>query len=401
MTGSAKSRVVLVPCGGYEPAEVEAAVEQGLALLGPEALPEPGGKSLLLKPNFLRHAPADKAITTHPAVFRGVALALKKRGWQELSYGDSPGNPVADTPARVADACGIGQAARELGVVPADFDHGRAVDFPDGGSCRSFVLCPGAAEADVIVNLPKMKTHALQRVTGAVKNMYGCVYGLEKGMGHARFSDAASFAGMLADLHRLLRPRLHIMDGIVAMEGNGPAGGTPVKMGVLLFSVDPVALDSVMCGLMYLDPSLVPTNPAGEKAGIGVWRPEAIVVVTPEGDMTVAEAAARWGRPGFDVCRDGVLSDRGGAGRELLRLIHTTPYIKKARCIGCGVCVSACPVKGKALVPGRQKGAPPKYRYGRCIRCYCCQEMCPREAIGVRTPWLARALLGRRAGGEK
>lgn len=389
-----QSRVALVPCGDYDPPRVRAAVETGLCLLGPEGELGPKEQKLLLKPNFLRHAPAEKAITTHPAVFRAVGEALKERGYTELSYGDSPGNPVADSPARVAEACGIGEAARALGISPADFDHGRTVEFPQGGSCQSFVLCPGAADAGAIISLPKMKTHALQRVTGAVKNLYGCIHGLEKGLGHARYSDAASFAGMLADLHLLLRPRLHIMDGIVAMEGNGPAGGDPVKMGVLLFSTDPVALDSVMCALMHLDPTLVPTNLAGERAGIGRWRPEEIAVLTPQGRMTVEEAASRWGKADFDVCRDPVPPDRGGRGRSLLRLVQKKPYIKKERCVGCGVCVQSCPVEGKALLPGKKRGDPPRYRYDRCIRCYCCQEMCPKEAIGVKAPLAARVLLG-------
>ncbi len=393
MEQNLKSSVALVSCPDYAPDRVEAAVEEGLALLGQNILPELAGRNVLLKPNFLRHASAERAITTHPAVFRGVARALQKRGCTHIFYGDSPGNPVTDTPARVAEACGIAQAAGELGISQADFEHGRETEFPRGHTCRRFVLCPGAADAELIINLPKMKTHALQRVTGAVKNLYGCVYGLEKGLGHARYSDAASFAGMLADLHLLLKPRLHIMDGIVAMEGNGPAAGKPVKMGVLLFSADPAALDSVMCALMNLDPALVPTSRACEAAGVGRWKPEEIRVLTPLGEMTPGEAAERWGKKDFDVCRDPIQPDRGGTGRRLLRMIQKKPYIRRELCVGCGVCVQSCPVPGKALVPGSRPGQPPHYRYDRCIRCYCCQEMCPREAIAVRTPWVARLLL--------
>src|SRR5699024_4117975 len=123
-----------------------------------------------------------------------------------------------------------------------------------------------------------MKTHALERVTGAVKNMYGCVCGLQKAKGHTLYPNAESFARMLIDLNQLLKPRLYLMDGIVAMEGNGPTSGDPVKMGVMLLSADPIALDAVFCRLVDLDPQMVPTNVHGMQYGLGTWKTEEIEV---------------------------------------------------------------------------------------------------------------------------
>ena len=384
-----KSKVVLVPCKDYEQALVNHAIATGFALLGEDAnLGEPTQK-ILLKPNFLRRASAEKAITTHPAVFEAVGTTLLERGYRDITYGDSPGNPLVDTPAKVATACGIAEAAGRLGIAAADFDHGKSVSSPQGKYAHSFTLCPGVLQADVLINLCKMKTHALQRVTGAVKNIYGCIYGLEKGMGHARHSDAQSFAHMLADLHLLVRPRLHIMDGITAMEGNGPAGGDPVQMGVLLFSADPVALDSVMCALMHLDPALVPTNAACEARGIGRWRWEDIEVVTPDGIISPAEAGTRYGKENFNVSRQPFVT----GGKTMFRSLQNKPVITRQKCIGCGICVQSCPVEGKALVQ-KQQNCIPAYDYKKCIRCYCCQEMCPKEAISVKTPLAARLLGG-------
>lgn len=117
-----------------------------------------------------------------------------------------------------------------------------------------------------------MKTHALERITGAVKNSYGFVYGLHKAKGHTQYPSADSFARMLIDLNKCVKPKLYIMDGITAMEGNGPGSGDPVAMKVMLLSADPVALDSVFCYLVSLKPSLVPTNYHGEKMGLGTCR---------------------------------------------------------------------------------------------------------------------------------
>ena len=200
---------------------------------------------------MLAGALPQRAVTTHPAVFEAVIRVLREEGIGRLSYGDSPGFPNVDT-EKCADTCGLAEVAARLEVPAADFGHGSTVHFPEGRRAGSFVLCEGVQQADCIVNLCKMKTHGLERLTGAVKNMYGCVLGLNKGTGHVSYPNAQVFAEMLIDLNRCVKPRLHIMDGIVAMEGNGPASGTPVPMKVLLFSADPVALDTVFAMLVHV-----------------------------------------------------------------------------------------------------------------------------------------------------
>lgn len=117
-----------------------------------------------------------------------------------------------------------------------------------------------------------MKTHALERITGAVKNSYGFVYGFHKAKGHTLYPSADSFARMLVDLNQYVKPRLYIMDGIVAMEGNGPGSGEPAPMNVMLMSQDPVALDSVFCHLIHLKPEMVPTKLSRRKNG--TWNME-------------------------------------------------------------------------------------------------------------------------------
>ena len=387
-----RSTVVLIPLDTYDQPRVDAAVREGVALLGGlSGLIDPEER-VLLKPNLLGRAIPEKAVTTHPAVFSAVCRLLREEGYAHLSYGDSPGNPTT-TPAKAAEASGIEESARRYDVPLADFASGSVVPFPEGHVCRSFYLCHGVQEADALINLCKMKTHALERITGAVKNLYGCICGVNKATGHAQYPNSDVFADMLCDLQKCVSPRLHIMDGVVAMEGNGPTSGTPVSMNVLLFSADPAALDSVFAALVHLDPATVPTCVSGQTSGLGVMDHDRITVVTPEGEMTVAEAARRWGKPDFDVFRGEMKKGLLFKLMPLLPFLQHRPKVDRSKCVACGICQEACPVPEKAVHSGNGKKA--RYDYHKCIRCYCCQEMCPAKAIQVYRSPLNRLLGGK------
>ena len=171
-------------------------------------------------------------------------------------------------------------------------------------SCKEFDFCKEVVESDAIINVCKMKTHALERITGAVKNVYGFICGLKKAAGHVKFPNDTVFARMLADIHRCTHPRLHIMDGIIAMEGNGPGAGTPTPMNVLLVSTDPVALDTVYCYLINLDPEAVPTNSQGCRMGIGTDIEEEIDIILDGRHITKDELFKTYGNGAFDVGRE-------------------------------------------------------------------------------------------------
>lgn len=385
------SIVALVPISDYVQENVDQAVETGISLLGGISRFVSPDEKILLKPNLLSGALPQRAITTHPAVFSAVAGLLRKEGFANIVFGDSPGSPVTSSP-KAASIAGISAEAARLDIPQADFENGDFVTYPEGRRAHSFCLCKGVLEADAMINLCKMKTHALERITGAVKNIYGCVCGVNKAAGHAAYPDSTVFAEMLTDLHRYIRPRLHIMDGITAMEGNGPTSGTPVNMNVLLFSADPVALDTVFCHLISLDPETVPTCVCGQEAGIGTMRAEEITVRTPDGDITPQEAAARYGKPDFNVDRNELKRSLFMKLMPLLPALQPRPKVNKSACVGCGVCMEACPVPEKAVTSGNGKKAV--YNYKRCIRCFCCQEMCPAKAITVHRSALLKKLSG-------
>lgn len=169
------------------------------------------------------------------------------------------------------------------------------------------------------------------------------------------------------------------------MEGNGPQSGTPTPMNVLMLSTDPVALDAVFCHLVNLDPELVPTNVSGMEQGVGTFAE--IEVLTEEGRMTPEEVGKKYGNKKFNVQRSKEFRGALKPVRFLKPFLEKKPVVKREKCVGCGICVRACPVEGKAIEVRNGKA---EYDYSKCIKCYCCQEMCPEEAITVKKSLLAR-----------
>ena len=375
-----KSIVALVPCEDYDEEKVYRAVQKGLELIGGIEQFVSKEEKILLKPNLLTNALPQKAVTTHPAVFGAVARLLRENGYAHLFYGDSPSSLTVSA-EKVAQTCGLQAPAEQYGVTFADFNRGSSVRFEKGKTCRSFCLANGVQQADALINLCKMKTHALERITGAVKNLYGCIYSANKATGHARYPNAFVFADMLSDLLDCVHPRLHIMDGIQAMEGNGPNSGTPIAMHVLLFSNDPVALDSVFASLIDVPPQSVPTCESAARHGLGKIKESEITVRTPQGEMTMPEAASQYGNPDFDVFRGDITKGFIKKFMGLLPFLQDRPQVDASKCVACGICEKACPVPEKAVHSGAGRKA--KYDYKKCIRCYCCQEMCPAKAITV------------------
>jgi len=374
-----KSTVALVRCDNYDREGVFAAVRKGVDLLGGARRFVCPGERIVLKPNVLAGCPPAQCVCTHPAVLHAVGRLLSGVG-ADLAYGDSPGAGAAAAHLARAE---LTAAAAELGLPLAEFDRGRPVHFAASPHARRFVIADGVLQAAGLVSISKLKTHQLTRMTGAVKNLYGCIPGQHKRLGHLAYPSAFEFSSYLVALNLLLRDRvrLHVMDGIMAMEGNGPQNGTPVHLGVLAFSTDPVALDAVVASLVDLQPLRVPTAGPGRRWGLGTCD---------LGEIRVIGDTVRALRNGdFRVTRAPALEfSTAGALTVINNLIGRRPVIDPRRCSRCGSCVEACPVEPKALAQP-DRGQPPTYSYLRCTRCYCCQEICPEGAISVKRTALA------------
>lgn len=374
------SKVVLVRCESYDDNDVRKAVGRGISLLGgPSEFVSPDDR-ILLKPNWLSADPPEKCVTTHPAVFRAVAEIFQNAGAM-ISFGDSPSYQSPETASR---RTGIAAIAAELNISLADFQSGREIFFEAGKQNKKFTIANGVLDNDGVISLPKMKTHAFQRMTGAVKNQFGCIPGALKSEFHVKVPNASDFARMLIDLNTYIHPRLYIMDGIMAMEGNGPRGGNPRKMNVILFSADPIALDATACRMMNLDPELVLTNKVGMEMGAGTYIEKEIEVLgDPIESFIVSD---------FHVDRKPVKIFKPSSSMNAVKnALVPKPYIVVDQCVKCGICINVCPVTPKAVDwhDGNKKN-PPTYKYERCIRCYCCQELCPESAIHLKVPFIRK-----------
>jgi uncharacterized protein (DUF362 family)/Pyruvate/2-oxoacid:ferredoxin oxidoreductase delta subunit len=374
--------VALIKCRTYESPALAEAVGRAVDLLGGMGRFVRPGQKVLLKPNMLSAHPPESCICTHPGVVLAVGRLVLEAGGS-LVISDSP---ALDRFARVAAKSGLGEVAAELGAELVEFGRPQRVAVPDEGVFKSLELSAQVFEADVIINLPKLKTHSQMLLTLGVKNLFGTVVAQRKAEWHAMVGlDRVVFASLLLDIHRTVRPALTILDGIHGMEGRGPANGQPRAVGLVAASTDALALDLSVCRLLGVPLKKFPLYRAALSRGLietGLgWiqllgdRPEDLAVK----DFLIPELEAVIGVPRF-------------LGDLMARFLVSKPVQKPRDCIECRKCVEMCQARAIVL-----KDRKLTFDYDRCIRCYCCQEVCPQDAIGFRRGPLVRVLnrLGR------
>jgi len=350
-------------CASYERAEIEAAIAKVWDVVEPFL--EPGAR-VLVKPNLLRESTPDEAVTTHPEVVRACVKKLLEAGAQ-VTVGDSPAF-VAKL-ATVWQATGIQKICEELNVPLIALEQKGCSTFWHEGEKIS--LCNTALEADLILNLPKIKTHGLTLLTAAAKNLYGVVPGHVKTRLHKSHPSAKKFGALVRGICAALPQVVTIADGVVGMEGDGPSGGTPVQLGFLAAGDDVFALDWHLCKALGLPVSRVPTLD-------GVPEPEAaqgdVVEVAPikppaASPLSLLDKLPKW------------------LVKIVGRFIWFRPKFLKA-CVRCGKCVKACPAEALKLEGERPR--EPRLDAPRCIGCCCCAEVCPVKAVEMRSSPLVR-----------
>ncbi len=362
------STAVFGQCPDYAPENVARVVDDLLARLGGwSAFVKPGDR-VLVKVNMLSdHAPED-AVTTHPEVLRAVLRGLVAAGAKPV-VGDSPASAVGVK--RVWKKTGILAVCEAEGIslVPFEGEGAREVER-DG---YRFTLSAVLHDVDKVVNLPKVKTHALMTLTCGVKNLYGLVPGYQKAVLHKRHPTTKAFAGLLRAIEAEVRPALTLADGIVGMEGEGPASGSPKALGFLAASADPYALDAAVARLLGMPLRSIPYLAHLAKG------PEASAPLPAEAE---ALRPASFRIPG--TARTRLIP--GWLVRLVSPLVWVRPGIDPAKCVRCGRCVASCPVK--TLKMGDP--TPALSRPSACIGCCCCHEMCPAKAIEMRQSPLLR-----------
>lgn len=349
--------LVVVRESSYEYAQLRERLFAVMDLVGGRRMGR--GERVLVKPNLLSPARPEEAVLTHPLVVRAAVEYVLEVG----------GRPVVmDSPAlgsfgRILREGGFADALRGLGVEAAPFAESATVDV--GPPFGRIEVARAALECPWVLNLPKLKTHAQMLLTLGVKNLFGCVVGHRKPDWHLRLGvDGEMFARLLVTIHEVVKPAFTVLDGVLALEGQGPGkGGTPRPVGVLMASRDAYALDAAVCRLLSLPPEDLPTLRWARR--LGHWRTEPEI----DGDLPRVD--------NFALPRtEGLLVGPPAVQGLLRRHLTPRPVITAKRCENCRLCVEICPAG--ALSPGPDS---PRIDYEACIRCYCCLEICPRGAV--------------------
>lgn len=372
-------QVALARCQNYTLELVRDQLRQLLAPLGGMGRFVQPGQRVLLKPNLLAGKPPEAAVTTHPAVVQAVAEQVQEAGGLVL-VGDSPGIGSLE---RVAEKSGILKAVQAVGAQLVPFQATEQVSC--SGVFRQFELSRDYLAADLVINLPKLKTHEMMTLTCGVKNLYGAVVGAAKAGLHLTAGRSKElFAGLLLEIAQARPVALTIVDAIVAMEGDGPNSGTPRQTGWLLAGRNPVAVDLVAARLAGIPPALLPVEQEAVRRGLPGSRWEELELVgepfEPVDPFRLPQGLdLQFGLPGFlkNLLR-----------HQLTPLPAADPQI----CVLCGVCRDACPPQAITITKTALK-----VDSGRCIRCWCCRELCPRHALVVKRGLLLR-LLSRQRG---
>jgi uncharacterized protein (DUF362 family)/Pyruvate/2-oxoacid:ferredoxin oxidoreductase delta subunit len=374
-----KSQVSIVRCQTYDEAEILKGLRKSIDLIGGIETIVTKGHRVLLKPNLLQGKPQEKAVTTHPSIVRGLIRIVREAGGVP-SIGDSPG---IGSCLRAAEKAGIRKVAEEMDCPLVELDRPVLSEKRQGTYFRQLEIDQTVLEADVVINLPKWKTHGMMLLTLGVKNMFGCVPGPRKALWHLKAGeDRTLFARMLVDVYRIVRPSLTVLDGVVGMEGNGPGSGNPVHLGLIMASRDAFSLDQVVCDLLRVPGQSLPTNQVAMEDGLTGDGFEVVGVPVAQVKIPKFElpplCGLTWGLP--------FLMRMG-----LKNAVTSKPISDEAVCVGCERCVEICPPH--AL---KREGERLAFDYKKCIRCFCCQEICPEGAISIKPGWASRIVGGKR-----
>ncbi len=393
------NKVYVVKCATYE--QVPEKLPELLGMMGGIAPFVAAGEKIMLKVNLLTLAEPERAITTHPSVVEAIGRMVVAAGASGTVI-DSPGggHDYRESVLKsVYQKSGMSGAAQNAGLALNYDTTYQAASFPEGRLIKHFEILTPLIEADGVINLCKLKTHTYMGMTGAVKNHFGAIPGQTKAGYHAKLNDTARFAQMLLDLSACVGSRLSIMDAVIGMEGNGPNSGDPRPIGLLLAATNPLALDLVASEVLQLPRAMNPVLAEAEKWGL---QPTQMADVELIGADIAGLRIADFKFPQAIHPAAGLANLNWW--QSLLTPLYrpgltARPIVKNDRCVGCGVCRQACPMKAITIEGDGKKHA--HIDDSKCIRCYCCHEMCPRDAIELRPGWVSRLLGQKEAPAQK
>lgn len=350
--------VSIVKCKSYKQSEVDSSISKALKLSGVEIFKN---KKVLIKPNIVSADVKNiKATITQLPIIESVCKILKKNNCQ-IFIGESSFMNTHIFFKKI----GLDKLAKKYGAKLVIFEQDKLINIKDEEAkiLKVFPVAKIVKDVDVIVNLPKLKTHQLMRFTGAVKNLFGLIPGGLKQKFHAKAPSEKKFAKLMIDIYQNFNDKvcINIMDGVIGMEGKGPTSGEPVNSGFILVSKDAVSLDVVSSQLIGFNSKKILTNKEAVKRELGSYD---------------FELKGLKKLPNLNFKKPYVALK---TIRSVLFALRQKPIVvDEKKCVKCGICAKHCPVKAITLSPYLVIDKK------KCIRCFCCIEICPENALSLK-----------------
>lgn len=351
-------------------------------------LEDVAGLNIAVKPNLVAKKNPETAATTHPDIVWAVCKLLKDAG-AHVVIAESPGGFYDENNLRALyKICGIEKAALDSGA-ELNFDTSETeVSNPQGKFLKKLKILTPLAKADRIINISKLKTHGMMTYTGAVKNMFGSIAGLEKTEYHFQLSDYEDFADCIIDIFLANSPVFNIIDAIVGMHKDGPTAGEPIALNTILAGPNAFELDLVGATLINAKYEQIPVFRQAKKRNLMHFDYQKLDVLGDELEIK-KEFVVKYNEDAKRLhFANGIL------GQILSSSMRPRPVFDKKKCKACGECISCCPAKVIKLV-GKDKEKYAKVDLDGCIRCYCCQELCLFKAVTIKRPLLNKIIIKR------
>ncbi|NLT95928.1 MAG: DUF362 domain-containing protein [Clostridia bacterium] len=367
------AKVVIKECKSYDVNHLISKINSGIELIGGwNKFVRPGNK-VLLKVNMIGPKSSDSAAITHCEFVRALVRILKEQGCT-VWIGDSSGGAIGGMAptARSFKVAGYEKVAQEEGAIIKNFDTEGVVEVrAESNPEEKMFLAKPLFDADVVINVPKFKTHSSAIYTGAVKNVFGCIPGLRKAKYHKMAPNPGDFGQVIVDIHRGAKFHLHIMDGVTAMQGEGPTAGYVYQANKILISEDPLALDTVAVDMLGMKIADVPILATAQERNLGESSLENIIL---EGDYKSVPRLEKFKLP------KRFRSSKTRNHKVLVKIIDffkARPQVNRKKCKNCNVCVESCPVEAINI-------ETKAIDYEKCIECMCCHELCMHKAVDLK-----------------
>lgn len=377
------NKVSIVRCSSYD--KCRESIDRALSLIGGIERFVKKGDKVVIKPNLVSKKRPDSAVTTNPDFLHAVICAVEEAGGI-VTIAESPGGPYNKTMLKVIyHSCGMDKAIEGTNAV-LNYDTGfTEVEHPEGHTIKKMPIINPILEADVIISLPKLKTHAMTSYTGAVKNLFGTIPGTYKAEMHFRLDDREAFCSMLVDLCERVKPTLSIMDAVVGMEGDGPTSGQDRFIGLVLASSNPYALDLAASSIIDYSPNEVDTvRIAAERGHCPASAKDLDICGLTIESVKIKDFVKP--KSHFNLLK--LINLPPALNAMLVNKLASKPRIEYDKCITCGECARCCPPQAISMDSGK-----PVIDKKKCIRCFCCQELCPKSAVSIQRPLLNRFMI--------